>query len=236
MEQLKHVAAVLRNANGIVVFTGAGMSTESGVPDFRSALRGLYTDGAIQRLTHVSAIETHTEEWRAFYQRRIRMLADVEYHIGYRILANWKKRMPVLGFITQNVDGLHEQAGNYPLCALHGSITTIHCHTCSAIADQRAFLNDEHCHCGGTLRPSVVMFGEGLDEATLMQATDWTKGCDVMIVLGSSLVVSPANRYPMMAKQLGATLIIVNEEATPLDDTADFLFPNMKIGDWLRSV
>ncbi|UFJ39253.1 NAD-dependent deacylase [Brevibacillus humidisoli] len=226
----------LRQSKQTVIFTGAGMSTESGLPDFRSARQGLWRgkDPAMYASTH--ALEYNRALFVDFYRMRIEGLLACQPHIGHRIIADWQQRGLVSAIITQNVDGYHQQAGSQDVIELHGSLRTVRCLACGRRYPAERYLQEDgtRCTCGGFLRPEVVLFGEMLPEQALQAAEREMANADLCIVLGSSLQVSPANLYPQIAKQNGARLVIVNMEPTELDDLADQVVHDCKIGDWLQ--
>lgn len=215
---------LIRSANNLVVFTGAGMSTESGLPDFRSANRGLWTTEQKQYLSSTNALNDHLQEFIAFYRKRVQGIHEFKPHKGHYILADWEKKGLLKQIITQNVDGFHQEAGNEKVAELHGTLKKVHCETCSKSYLSEEYLHENYeCSCGGVLRPSIVLFGEMLPEQPFLTAEEAAIKSDVFLVLGSSLSVSPANQFPMLAKQTGAKLIIVNKEPTEMDRIADIL-------------
>lgn len=230
MPQLKILANWITQANHCVVFTGAGMSTESGIPDFRSAKHGLWEKFNPAELANVQAITHNKNEFIRFYQDRLRDMRQYSPHLGHIILAQWQKEHLIQTVITQNVDGFHTQAGNTATIELHGSFNVLHCHHCLAPHTVDDFLHGKNqCHCGGTIRPNIVLFGELLPEEAFAQAEFHTKQCDLFIVLGSSLSVSPANSFPRLAKQQGAKLVIINNDPTELDYLADMCITQVSI-------
>ncbi|MNK53516.1 NAD-dependent protein deacetylase [compost metagenome] len=218
------LARWLRESRLTAVFTGAGMSTESGLPDFRSA-GGLWKQSRrFEELASTSALQHDFPEFVEFYRWRIQMLQGVEPHAGHRRIAEWQREGRVQALITQNVDGLHAHAGSTEVLELHGSLRVIRCQRCGTEANSERFLTDEgiHCaRCGGKMRPGVVLFGEALPEDALRKAQDASERADLFLVLGSSLQVSPANYFPQVAKAQGAKLVILNREPTALDALAD---------------
>ncbi|BAB04626.1 NAD-dependent protein deacylase [Halalkalibacterium halodurans] len=224
----------LTEAKKIVIFTGAGMSTESGVPDFRSS-RGLWQGKNPEALASVDAMDHNREAFIDFYRMRIEGLQGVRPHKGYDVLAAWEKELPITSIITQNTDGLHEQAGSEVVLPLHGSIQRLYCVACGQRYDVARYItNEPYCSCGGFIRPAVVLFGEMLNTDTLALAERHTKEADLFLVLGSSLVVSPANLFPKIAKECGAKLVIVNHDETPLDPLADLVIQDQSIGTFLE--
>lgn len=212
------------------------MSTESGVPDFRSST-GLWRYRNPQMLASTHAMEHNREEFIEFYRMRMERLKTVKPHPGYAVLSQWSQRLQLKAIITQNTDGLHEIAGNPNVIALHGTIRQVHCQRCGkTFPNERFFSSELYCECGGFLRPSVVLFGESLDTEALSAAEREARKADLFLVLGSSLTVSPANQFPVMAKRNGARLVIVNRDPTPLDDLADAVVQDRAIGEFLPEV
>ena len=229
---------LLLNSNYTVILTGAGMSTESGIPDFRSLNNGLWQTYNPQELASTKALYDHRYDFIKFYQMRMNLLKNCSPHKAYFILSKWEQEGIIQSIITQNVDGFHRQAGSVNVAELHGTISSVHCQECGkAYSNDKYLRNDFSCdYCHGFLRPSVVLFGEGLPEDAIQRAEYETKQADLFIVLGSSLQVSPANYFPVLAKRNGAKLVIVNMEPTELDGLADYTIQNKKIGDILNHV
>lgn len=218
------LASYLDKAKAAVVFSGAGMSTESGLQDFRSADRGMWNDRNPMELASVEAMTARREEFVKFYQWRIEQMNKHQPHQGHHLLAKWERESRLRGIITQNVDNYHEQAGSENVAKLHGDLGTLRCLECSAQFPAASYLpptEQTMCRCGGFIRPNIVLFGEALSEIALEKVQSLIQDVDLFIVLGSSLQVSPANQFPQLAKQQGAKLIIVNRESTPLDPVAD---------------
>jgi NAD-dependent deacetylase len=246
-----------------VVFTGAGMSTESGLPDFRSTnlgtlggfpnppaqLRGEQSSPAphangglwkqsrrFEELASRDALETDYDEHVAFYRWRIEMLAGHEPNDGHRVVADWQRRGLVSTVITQNVDGFHARAGATGVLELHGTLANVRCDRCGDERPAATFLAAAGlaCACGGKVRPGVVLFGESLPTDTLRAAWTAAERAPLFIVLGSSLAVAPANLLPETAVGRGAPLVIVNRDPTPLDRMATLVI-NAGIGETLRA-
>lgn len=226
----------LKESNYTVIFTGAGMSTESGLPDFRSQ-SGLWNQVDPTKLASIDALENNRDAFVSFYKKRLKSIQGHKPHAGHEILGKWEKAGIVHAVITQNVDGFHHQAGSENVTELHGTLRTVHCHTCQRRYPSTEFLNGKlACECGGFLRPSVVLFGEMLPMDAVERAEAEMAKADLFIVLGSSLTVSPANFFPIEAKQNGAKLVIVNMEPTDYDHFADLVINDRKIGDLLQEV
>jgi NAD-dependent deacetylase len=227
---------LMKDAAYTVVFTGAGMSTESGLPDFRSKEKGLWQKKDPAKLASTEALNNNVDEFIAFYRERVLGVKEYGPHKGHEILAKWEADGKVKSIITQNVDGFHQEAGSKNVAELHGTLQKVHCETCGNQYDSDEYVNEEfYCSCGGVLRPSIVLFGEGLPQDTFQFALEETEKADLFIVLGSSLTVTPANQFPMLAKENGAKLVIVNQEPTPLDMYADLVIQDRKIGELLKN-
>ena len=221
---------MFQEAKHTVVLTGAGMSTESGLPDFRSAIDGMWNDVDPLQFASRDAMQFERDLFVRFYKQRILKLKDTRPHTGYYHLAEWERTGEVGCILTQNVDGFHQQAGSRNVAEMHGTLCDIYCDDCGEKASSDGYLKDELiCACGGFKRPGVVLFGEPLPLNAIHKAKLETKKADLFIVLGSSLQVSPANVFPMEAKRNGAKLVIVNQEPTEYDSYADLVI-NEKIG------
>jgi NAD-dependent deacetylase len=195
---LYRLAEWISLSNFTVVLSGAGMSTESGLPDFRSK------DGWWRRLdphqvSNLDTLEDNYELFRDFYMYRIETVERHAPHLGHRILAKWEKKGRIHGIATQNVDGYHAAAGSEKVAELHGNIRSIRCHRCGRGAAVSDFLSKRNCSaCQGRLRPNVVLFGEMLPEKAWNQAMQWFRSAELVIVIGTSLQVAPASQLPQL--------------------------------------
>ncbi|QTD41347.1 NAD-dependent deacylase [Sporosarcina sp. Te-1] len=231
------LADLIRNSNHTIVFTGAGMSTESGLPDFRSSNTGLWGQEDPSQVASTEALNKNVEQFFRFYRHRVLGVQDCMPHAGHFILAEWERKGLIQGIITQNVDGFHTEAGTINSMELHGTLQKVHCQSCGKDFGSDRYTEEQfYCPCGGTLRPSVVLFGEMLSEDTFTKAIQETEKSKLFIVLGSSLTVSPANQFPLLAKEHGAKLVIVNREPTMLDRYADMVINGKDIGEVLSEV
>lgn len=249
---ITEIAKAWMTAAHPVVFSGAGMSTESGLPDFRSA-QGLWKVRP-ESLATLEALETQPDEFYHFYQWRIAKLWEVSPNPGHQVLADLQRMGYIETIITQNVDGLHQRSGSQQVIEVHGSLRTIRCMDCHFVYDSRKLLptrpqwQEEYrqglyhygaeCRCpacSGFLRPDVVLFGESLPEKALAKAAQMSKAADFFVVLGSSLTVSPANYFPSWAVRNGAQLLIINNEPTHLDDSAAWVI-HQPIGKVLKEI
>lgn len=235
---MKKFADLLTSANHTIVYTGAGMSTESGIPDFRSKSRGLWTKFNPDELAHVDALYNNQDEFTEFYRSRLSEITQHKPHRGHLLLGEWEKSGLIKGIITQNVDGFHSDAGSKNVMELHGTFNSFHCHSCKKEQNREAYLkgNVICATCGDIIRPGIVLFGESLPEHTFKQADEESKQSDLFIVLGSSLTVTPANMFPMLAYESGAKLIIVNNDPTSFDSYADLVIQDQSIKDVLTEV
>ncbi len=228
---LEALASLVASAQRIVFFTGAGISTESGIPDFRSPGTGLWTKiKPIQFQDFIASEEMRQESWRRRFTGE-RIMETAKPTTGHDSVAHLVKQDRCLAVITQNVDNLHQDAGvpDEQVIELHGNASYAKCLSCETryeMADlEQQFHqlgNVEPCgRCGGIVKSATISFGQSMPEREMQRAREATEATDLMIIAGSSLVVYPAAGFPEYAKQLGAKLAIVNREETPLDDIAD---------------
>lgn len=226
---IQRIANWLAAARRAVVFTGAGVSTESGIPDFRSP-GGIWTKyRTVYYDEFMASAEARLEYWRQKSEGH-RDFADAEPNAGHCTIAQWEAADRVRGVITQNIDGLHQLAGTEHVLELHGTARSVRCQDCGALYDAEPLVNEflvtqqvpscRRC-VGGRLKHATVSFGQSLPTDVLEEAAQWCTKADLMFAVGSSLVVSPAADLPRLAKQCGARLVIVNRDPTPLDSLAD---------------
>ncbi|WP_431030462.1 SIR2 family NAD-dependent protein deacylase [Lysinibacillus sp. LZ02] len=221
MDKVNQLADWLRQSTKIVVLTGAGMSTESGVPDFRSK-SGWWRNIDPSTVANIQALEHDYDLFHAFYCARFEALQGCEPHEGHHILADWEKRGIIARVATQNVDGFHKAAGNTYVDELHGSIHAVRCHKCGHEANAQAFFDQETCTvCWGKLRPGIVLFGEMLPEDAWKSALHAIKAADLVIVIGTSLQVYPVNQLPSMTR---GKLVYINREVHGFERDFDLLF------------
>jgi len=230
MDVIKAIASQIRDSQYAVAFTGAGISAESGVPTYRGE-GGLWTK--YDPNLYASVYHFHQNPsyyWNFFREVRYPQLKEVKPNNAHLALAEIEAAGNLKTVITQNIDGLHQQAGSSSVVELHGTTRIIYCLDCSrqySMDEAFARLEIENpplcSDCKGRLRPAVVFFGEALNPQILSQAFAEAEKCDFLLAVGSSLVVYPAAEIPLRAKQNGATLAIINKERTPLDDIADYV-------------
>ena len=229
---VQELATKIRASDEIVVFTGAGISTESGIPDFRSP-GGLWTRyKPVTFQEFMSSEAARIEAWK-------RRLETYEAHknakpnIGHYFVQSLDQKGKLIGLITQNVDGLHREAAlaDEKIVELHGNNRWIVCLKCDKSFDPDEVMkrlvgdfSSPKCDaCGGLLKSATISFGQAMPQEAMRQAQEWTEGAAVFIVMGSSLQVQPAASFPVLAKRNGALLAIINREPTPLDEYADFV-------------
>ncbi len=241
----KHLATVsqwLTQARRAVVFTGAGISTESGIPDFRSPGGVWATNQPVYYEDFLASAEARHEYWRQKSEAHDAMF-EAQPNTGHQMLAAWESKGNLRGIITQNIDGLHQRAGNTNVLELHGTALHIICIDCNhqyeagpLVTDFRETNKVPPCpNCGGRLKHATISFGQSLVEEVLTEAYRWSEEADLMLAIGSSLVVTPAADLPRLAHQSGARLVIINRNSTPLDDLADVVVRE-SIGDWLQQL
>ena len=211
----------LRSAKKIVVVTGAGISQESGIPTFRGK-DGLWKKHDPMKLATIDAFYDDPRLVWEWYEDRRKNILAAEPNPGHIAIAELEKFVKVV-ILTQNIDGLHQKSGSTNVLELHGSIIRIKCTVCD-FKDEISSRFEElppRCRCGEILRPDVVWFGESLPQDVWNKAIIHSNSCDVMIIAGTSLVVSPANTLPIYAKQNNALLIEVNPEKTIMSTDVD---------------
>ena len=225
-EQLETLRTWINESDNIVFFGGAGVSTESGIPDFRS-VDGLYHqqyDYPPETILSHTFFRRNTEEFYRFY--RAKMLAlDAKPNAAHKKLAEWEQQGKLKAVVTQNIDGLHQAAGSKVVYELHGSVHRNYCQKCGAFYDARYMLESTgipSCEkCGGLIKPDVVLYEEGLDQATINGAVHAISQADVLIIGGTSLTVYPA--AGLIDYYNGNKLVLINKSVTPMDNRADLL-------------
>ena len=225
MNEIERFKELVENSDNIVFFGGAGVSTESGIPDFRS-VDGLYNqkyDYPPETILSHSFYLYHTEEFYRFY--RDKMLAlDAEPNMAHKKLAELEQKGKLKAVITQNIDGLHQKAGSKEVLELHGSVHRNYCQKCHKLYDARYILESEGiptCECGGKIKPDVVLYEEGLDNDTIEESVRAISQAQVLIIGGTSLAVYPA--AGLIDYFRGEALVVINKSSTPRDRNADLL-------------
>ena len=224
-EKINALARLLRESNRTFALTGAGISTESGIPDFRSPGTGLWEKFDPIKVATVSALRRDPAAFYRFNLERWTAYTGAEPNPAHRALAAMEREGLLAGVVTQNIDGLHVRAGSKRVWEVHGHLRTCHCLDCkesrsfSDLAEQvNSGRNPPRCACGGVLRPDVVLFEDPMGE-DFFQAGQALTGCSLLVVVGSSLTVYPVASLPERARQL----VIINRDPTPWDDRAALL-------------
>jgi len=219
----KHLIEI---CNNIIVLTGAGVSTDSGIPDFRSE-SGTYSRWDSSKVFDIDYFHRNPEYFFNYAREELYNFEKIEPNPTHYFLAELEKTGKLKAVITQNIDMLHQRAGSKTVFELHGSIKNSHCQSCGKYYDykiMRTKVFEEkvpRCECGGIIKPDIVFFGESLPEKEINGAYNATIQTDLFITMGTSLLVYPAASLPQIAKENGASLIIINREPTPLDKIAD---------------
>jgi NAD-dependent deacetylase len=217
------LADLIRTRQPCVVLTGAGVSTESGIPDFRSPT-GIWAEYDPMEYASIWAFEANPEKVWEFYGRRLGVLVDAEPNSAHLALAELERRGLVAAVVTQNIDRLHERAGSADVVEVHGSIRTASCRTCGLRVPMEELvprLPAPGCEaCGSVLKPDVVMFGELMPERETERAFELARGAALLLVVGSSLEVYPVAALPEETLAAGGALAIVNRGPTPYDGDA----------------
>ena len=236
-EKIARLQEMVDQSHGIVFFGGAGVSTESGIPDFRS------TDGLYHQqyayppetiLSH-TFYERKSEEFFRFYRDKLLRL-DAQPNAAHKKLAELEQAGKLRAVITQNIDGLHQKAGSKRVYELHGSVLRNYCERCHRFYDAQFILNSEgvpHCSCGGRIKPDVVLYEESLDEDCITKAVQAIQAADLLIVGGTSLTVYPA--AGLIRYYTGQHLVLINRDETPYDDYANLVL-HESLGDVFSQV
>ena len=237
-EKIKTLAKWVGESQNIVFFGGAGVSTESGIPDFRS-IDGLYHqkyDFPPETILSHTFFEAHPDEFYRFYHDKMLCL-DAKPNAAHKKLTQWERDGRLKAVITQNIDGLHQAAGSRNVLELHGSVHRNYCQKCHKFFDaayMRAHVGIPRCDtCGGVIKPDVVLYEEGLDRETLERAVSYIRQADILIVGGTSLVVYPA--AGLIDYYRGSKLVLINKSVTSRDSQADLVISD-SIGKVLGTV
>ncbi len=227
MEIPPELVTFLRSSAYVAVLTGAGVSQESGLRTFRDTMDGLWARYRPEDLATPEAFERTPELVWEFYAARRLKAGEVQPNAGHFALAEMERHVPHFTLITQNVDGLHRHAGSKSVVELHGNITRIKCSRGCGVFTEWEELPGKAptCPtCGAKLRPDVVWFGEMLPGDELATAVQAARTCQVFFSVGTSGLVQPAARLPLLAKQIGAVIVEINPEETPLTPSVDYFF------------
>lgn len=225
MNPVKELKKIIKESSNIVFFGGAGVSTESGIPDFRS-VDGLYHqkyDYPPETILSHTFYCRHTKEFYRFYKDKM-LCMTAKPNAAHLKLAQWETEGRLKAVITQNIDGLHQAAGSKKVLELHGSVLRNYCQNCGKFYGAEHVINSEEipkCECGGTVKPDVVLYEEGLDQEVLSEAVSYISSAEVLIVGGTSLVVYPA--AGLIDYYRGNKLVLINKTATARDEAADLV-------------
>ena len=236
-EKLETLRQWIAESHNIVFFGGAGVSTESGIPDFRS-VDGLYNQQYAyppETIISHSFYVRYPEEFYRFYKDRM-LFADAKPNAAHRALAKLEADGRLKAVITQNIDGLHQMAGSREVLELHGSVHRNYCTRCGKFYSLDDVIRSEgvpRCDCGGTVKPDVGLYEEGLDSNTLEKSVRYIRQADMLIIGGTSLVVYPA--AGLIDYYRGSKLVLINKDATARDSQADLVI-NGRIGEVLGAV
>ncbi|MEO2026637.1 MAG: NAD-dependent deacylase [Fuerstiella sp.] len=242
MSKSQKIADCLSRSENVIAFTGAGISTESGIPDFRSP-GGIWANSQpVYFQDFLASADSRYEYWR---QKSVSHsdFQNSQPNVGHQVLGKWQDAGRLQAVITQNIDGLHQDAGSNKVLELHGTARKIMCLECNArfpAAEMvEKFLADDRVPgcpaCGGLLKHATVSFGQQLSEDVLEEAIQLSSTADLYFAMGSSLVVEPAASLPRLAKQNGANLVIINRDETPQDNLADWVI-HKSIGEVLKEI
>lgn len=237
MNQIEKLKAMVNDAERMVFFGGAGVSTESGIPDFRSA-RGIFSGKhRIPPETLISApfLRQDPVTFFDFYRKNL-IFPNAKPNPAHKALAKWEEEGKLIGVVTQNIDGLHQVAGSEVVHELHGSIHRNYCASCKKPYPLSRVMDDKEpvptCACGGMIRPDVVLYGEPLDPNVTSKAVEAIQRSDMMIIGGTSLVVYPAAAF---VQGYRGRLVIINKSPTGLDGAAELCI-NAPVGEVLGEV
>jgi len=226
MDKLSTLRSWIQESKHIVFFGGAGVSTESGIPDFRS-VDGLYHqkfDYPPETILSHSFFYSNTEDFYKFYREKM-LVTDIEPNRAHKALAKLEQQGKLSAVITQNIDGLHQKAGSKKVCELHGSVHRNYCRRCARFysgEDLQKTTGVPRCTCGGLIKPDVVLYEEGLDGQCIENSVYAISNADLLIVGGTSLTVYPA--AGLIRYYQGNRLVLINRDETPYDHSADLIF------------
>lgn len=226
---LDDAAELFRQAKRVVVLTGAGISTPSGIPDFRSEGTGLWSRDEPLEVASLNTFRTHPERFFKWFRPLVGQIFNAQPNAAHLAVSELERAGLARSVVTQNIDGLHQKAGSKRVIEMHGTLQTLSCTRCFEKFDSRGFIRsfvDEgtipRCpECAAVLKPDVILFGEQLPQTAWFEAQRESRNCDLMVVAGSSLEVLPVAGLPMQAVDRGAHLIVVNNSPTYINVRAD---------------
>ncbi len=225
---IRRVAELIRAAGSVVVLTGAGVSTPSGIPDFRSPFSGLWNTLDPMEVASIWGFHDNPERFYRWFMPVARAIRAARPNAAHYALAELERAGKLDLLITQNIDGLHQQAGSSAVAELHGDIRSAHCLGCGhVIPSDLLWAKVEHgevlhCEeCGNLLKPNATLFGEPLPYESLRRAQEAALRCDLMLAIGTSLEVEPASDLPHLARRRGSRIVIINRQPTVSDSVAE---------------
>jgi len=236
-EKIQRLKEIIDGSDNIVFFGGAGVSTESGVPDFRS-VDGLYNqeyDYPPETILSHTFYRRNPEEFYRFYHNKM-LFPDAKPNAAHKALAKLEKKGKLKAVVTQNIDGLHQAAGSETVYELHGSVHRNYCESCGKFYGLKDIMVQKgvpKCSCGGIIKPDVVLYEEGLDQNTIRKSIEAISNADVLIIGGTSLAVYPA--AGLIDYYRGNKLVLINKSSTPKDSRADLII-NDAIGKVLGQI
>lgn len=225
---IEYVADLLRKSKRAVVLTGAGISTPSGIPDFRSEGTGLWSRDEPMEVASLNTFRTDPDRFFVWFRPLASLIFNANPNPAHIGLAELEQAGRICSIITQNIDTLHQKAGSKNVIEMHGTLRTLSCTQCFRQAEANHYLKAfveqgelPYCQCGGLMKPDAILFGEQLPQQAWYDAQRDSRQCDLMLVIGSSLEVLPVAGLPMQAIDRGAHLVILNNAATYIDVRAD---------------
>jgi NAD-dependent deacetylase len=229
--QIKRAVDYLQESNRVVALTGAGISTPSGVPDFRSPLSGVWEKHDPMKVATIQAFNKRPQDFYEWIHPLAELILEAQPNPAHIALVDLEEQGPLQAIVTQNIDMLHQRAGSKCVYEVHGHLREATCTGCGYVTGATRLLADfvasgemPRCEiCNAVLKPNVTLFGEIPPFMVFREAELWAATCDLMLVAGSSLQVLPVADFPLLAKQSGARLIIVNKSATYADEIADLV-------------
>jgi NAD-dependent deacetylase len=234
IEEIKRATKVIKTSHYAIALSGAGISAESGIPTFRGS-QGLWEKYDPAQYAHIDAfLKNPTKVWQMLRELEI-ILVRAKPNPAHLVLADWERKGYLKAIITQNIDNLHQAAGSQNVIEFHGNASYLQCLKCKRLYKKEEIIREgvPWCDCGGLLKPNVVFFGESIPTLALLKANKAVSVCDVMLLIGTSAEVAPANFLPFEAKRRGVKIIEVNLNSTHLTNTVTDIFLKGKASEVL---
>ena len=236
---IKKAANAIATAKNIAALTGAGISVESGIPPFRGK-GGVWERIDPMEYAHIDALtQNPVKVWKMLMKEMVATVSAAQPNDAHKGLAQLERQGRLKTIITQNIDGLHQKAGNTDVIEFHGSFAWLRCMQCDKRCETDAVdlsVIPPRCECGGIYRPDCIFFGEMIPPDDLMRSRQVSSECDLMLVIGTSATVQPAALMPLTAKAAGAVIIEINPEPTPLTEQASDIFLQGNAGDVMNRI